>query len=178
MGGTREFAYAIAANIAKQLTLLGKAGGAMSDLELGPHTKASPNLVPGSSAASEQNEPFEALSLFVVGNKLTSKRWVCRLFGWDTERTDEMTRLLAFTALALSVGIAPVLAQETSTQPSGSADTSGVTSEQSSSPPSAGSLMGKMGEKNVSPPATPSTSSKMKTPDQTTPNPSAPSSGD
>jgi hypothetical protein len=38
--------------------------------------------------------------------------------------------------------------------------------------------MGKMGEKNLFPPSTPSTSEKMGTPNQTTPNPAAPSSGD
>jgi hypothetical protein len=64
----------------------------------------------------------------------------------------DMTRLLAFTALALTMGIAPVLAADTSTQPptanttspeasksatvppSGKADTSGGATEQSSSP--------------------------------------------
>jgi hypothetical protein len=50
---------------------------------------------------------------------------------------------------------------------SGSADTSGGATEQSSSPPSAGSTMGKMGEKS-SPPSS----------DQSTPNPTAPSSND
>jgi hypothetical protein len=77
-----------------------------------------------------------------------------------------MTRLLAITATALAMGLAPVLAAEPSspstpptaitvspeasksatTPPSGSADTSGGATEQSSSSPSAGSTMGKMGE--------------------------------
>jgi hypothetical protein len=108
-------------------------------------------------------------------------------------KDDDMTRLLAFTALALSMGIAPVLAADTSTQPptanttspeasksattppSGGADTSGGATEQSSSPPSAGSTEGKMGEQSSSPSSAPSTSGKM---EQTTPNPTAPSSGD
>src|SRR5262245_65584354 len=95
----------------------------------------------------------------------------------DGQRKDsDMTRLLAFTALALSMGIAPVLATDTSTQPptanttspeasksatmppSGSADTSGGATEQSSSPPSAGSTMGKTSQQSSSPPS-----------DQTTP---------
>jgi hypothetical protein len=71
-----------------------------------------------------------------------------------------MIRLVAFTALALSMGIAPDLATDTSNQPptagttspeasksatmppSGNADTSGGATEQSSSP-SAGSTKGK-----------------------------------
>ena len=75
-----------------------------------------------------------------------------------------MIRVLAFTALVLSMGIAPVLAQDTSNKPptastispeasksatvppSGSPDTSGGAAEQSSSPPSAGSTMGKEGK--------------------------------
>jgi len=95
-----------------------------------------------------------------------------------------MIRLLAFTALVLSLGIAPVLAADTPTQPptanttspeasksatvppSGNADTSGGAKEQSSSPPSAGSTMGKMGAQS-----SPSGG-------QTTPNPAAPSSND
>jgi len=102
-----------------------------------------------------------------------------------------MTRLLIITA-ALAMGVAPVLAAETSppnqpptagtvspeasksatVPPSGSADTSGGAAEQSSSPPSAGSTMGKVGEKSSSSPSTPS--SKM----GETPNPTAPSAND
>jgi hypothetical protein len=95
-----------------------------------------------------------------------------------------MTRLLAFAALALSMGIAHVLAADTPTKPptanttspeasksatippSGNADTSGGAKEQSSSPPSAGSTMGKMGAHS-----SPSVG-------QTTPNPTAPGSSD
>jgi len=95
-----------------------------------------------------------------------------------------MTRLLAFTALALSMGIAPVLAADTSTQPptanttspeasksatvppSGKADTSGGATEQSSSPPSSGSTMGKMGAQGSPSGGEP------------TPNPTAPGSND
>jgi hypothetical protein len=80
----------------------------------------------------------------------------------ERQRKDsDKAPLFAFTALALSMGIAPVLATDTSTQPptasttspevsksatmppSGKADTSGGATEQSSSPPSAGSTMGK-----------------------------------
>jgi hypothetical protein len=110
-----------------------------------------------------------------------------------------MTRLLAFTVAALAMGLTPVLAADTSSPPtpptantvspdaskaatvppSGSADTSGGATEQSSSPPSAGSTMGKMGEQGSSAPSAGSPSGKMsETPDQTTPNPTAPSSGD
>jgi len=95
-----------------------------------------------------------------------------------------MTRLLAFAALALSMGIAHVLAADSPTKPptanttspeasksatippSGNADTSGGAKEQSSSPPSAGSTMGKMGAQS-----SPSVG-------QTTPNPTAPGSSD
>jgi hypothetical protein len=95
-----------------------------------------------------------------------------------------MIRFLAFTALVLSMGIAPVLAADTPTKPptanttpseasksatvppSGNADTSGGAKEQSSSPPSAGSTMGKMGAQS-----SPSGG-------QTKPNPAAPSSND
>jgi hypothetical protein len=138
-----------------------------------------------------------------VGNKRSSKRSVCRLFGGQHRKDDVMTRLLAFTALALSMGIAPVLAADTSTQPptanttspeasksattppSGSADTSGGATEQSSSPPSAGSTMGKMGTQSSPSGAqtTPNPSSKMgaqgsTSGGQTTPNPTAPGSND
>ena len=75
-----------------------------------------------------------------------------------------MTRLLAFSVLVLSMGLAPALAADTSTQPptanttspeasksatlppSGKADTSGGAAEQSSSSPSAGSTMTKEGK--------------------------------
>jgi hypothetical protein len=113
-----------------------------------------------------------------------------------------MIRFLGFTALALSMGIAPVLAADTSTQhptanttsheasksatvpPSGSADTSGGAAEQSSSPPSAGSTMDKMGGEGSTSSGqnTPNPSNKMgtegSTSGQATPNPTAPSSND
>jgi hypothetical protein len=109
-----------------------------------------------------------------------------------------MTRLLIITA-ALAMGVAPVLAAETSppNQPptagtvspeasksatvpqSGSPDTSGGATEQSSSPPSAESTignpkMGKMGEPTSTAPSPPSTSGKM----GETPNPTAPGAND
>jgi len=115
----------------------------------------------------------------------------------------DMTRLLAFTALALSMGIAPVLAADTSTQPptanttspeasesatvppSGKADTSGGATEQSSSPPSAGSTMGKMGAQGSTSggQTTPNPSNKMgaqgsPSGGEPTPNPTAPGSND
>jgi len=95
-----------------------------------------------------------------------------------------MIRLISFTALTLSMAVAPVLAADTPTKPptasttspeasksatvppSGNADASGGAKEQSSSPPSAGSTMGKMGAQG-SPGG-----------GQTTPNPAAPSSND
>src|SRR5262249_4838602 len=107
-------------------------------------------------------------------------------FGYSdgAKKGPEMIRILAFAALTLSMGIAPVLAADTPAKPpaanttspeasksatvppSGSADTSGGAKEQSSSPPSAGSTMGKMGAQS-----SPSGG-------QTTPNPAAPSSND
>jgi hypothetical protein len=106
------------------------------------------------------------------------------LFAWRDRKESDMLRLVALTALALSMGIAPVLAADTPAKPptanttspeasksatnppSGSADTSGGAKEQSSSPPSAGSTMGKMGAQS-----SPSGG-------QTTPNPTAPAAND
>jgi hypothetical protein len=117
----------------------------------------------------------------------------------SNRKDDNMTRLLVFMVVALATGVIPVLAADTATQttpptennvppeasksatvpPSGGADTSGGATEQSASPPSAGSTMGKMGEQSSSPPSAPSPSGKMgETPTETTPNPTAPSSGD
>ena len=91
-----------------------------------------------------------------------------------------MTRLLACTAVALAMGLTPVLAADTSTQPeasqsattpsSGSADTSGAATDQSS--------MGKMGEQNSNVPSAASSSAKMTPGGTPAPNPTAPSSGD
>jgi hypothetical protein len=108
-----------------------------------------------------------------------------------------MTRLLAITATAFALGLAPAMAAETSSpnQPptavppeasksatvpqSGSPDTSGGATEQSSSPPSAESTignpkMGKTREPSSTAPSPPSTSSKM----GETPNPTAPGAND
>jgi hypothetical protein len=142
---------------------------------------------------------FYVVALF--GNKPTSRAFGLR---WsDGQRKDlDMTRLLAFTALALSMGIAPVSAADTPTQPptanttspeasksatvppSGKADTSAGAKEQSSSPPSAGSTMGKMGAQG-SPSGGQTTSNpsgKMRAQSSTsggqTPNPAAPGSND
>jgi hypothetical protein len=140
------------------------------------------SVLGGKSDGSPRRTVVQAKALSTIGNR----------------KDDNMTRLLAFRVVALATGLMPVLAADTSTQttsptennvppeasksatvpPSGGADTSGGATEQSSSPPSAGSTMGKMGEQSSSPPSAASPGAKMgETPTETTPHPTAPSSG-
>jgi hypothetical protein len=165
--------------------------------------EAGSSKLPGFSEERPQDEPPGAVFFFSFQTSSSNAFCAGTLAHRARRKGDfEMIRL-AFTALALAMGTAPVLAADTSTQPptanttspeasqsatvppSGSADTSGGATEQSSSPPSAGSTMGKMGAQGSTSggQTTPNPSSKMgaqgpTSGGQTTPNPTAPGSND